>query len=146
MSSKTIDAVAKHKATNKAWYEKNKKYVNTVSKLWRQANAVQARLRVAEWKAAHPGENNRLSKAHHTRMCEALAGRSKPQVCEVCGCSGKICFDHEHSTNLFRGWICFRCNMALGYVGDSASVLRKLAKYLDKHEAVKHRRLKDETA
>lgn len=62
---------------------------------------------------------------------ELVAGRKKPEQCEICGSIGNICFDHDHSTGLFRGWICRRCNLTLGLVKDNQELLFNLAKYLE---------------
>lgn len=56
--------------------------------------------------------------------------RPKPSKCEVCGQERKIVFDHCHKKNVFRGWLCYRCNIALGMVDDDIEVLIKLIKYL----------------
>jgi hypothetical protein len=61
---------------------------------------------------------------------EKKATRKRPEQCEVCGSIGGICFDHDHQTGKFRGWICFRCNSALGLARDSIDLLLKLAEYL----------------
>ena len=63
---------------------------------------------------------------------EKLAGRKKPERCEICGAFGSdfkkgLCFDHNHETNEFRGWICMRCNFAIGLAKDSSQLLRKMA-------------------
>ena len=58
----------------------------------------------------------------------------KPNVCDVCGGPGTkhgITYDHDHSTDDHRGWLCTGCNAALGHTHDQADVLRKLADYLD---------------
>lgn len=60
------------------------------------------------------------------------AGRPKPQNCEICSSIGIICFDHDHSTGLFRGWICKPCNTALGMAKDDIEILQKLIIYLEK--------------
>ena len=60
------------------------------------------------------------------------AGRTKPENCEICNSIGRICFDHDHATGLFRGWICHRCNLALGYISDNTDVLEKMITYLNK--------------
>jgi hypothetical protein len=55
-------------------------------------------------------------------------------VCVVCGCEpgrGKYHLDHQKSTGVVRGFLCGRCNVALGMAGDSPSRLRKLAEYLE---------------
>ena len=52
--------------------------------------------------------------------------------CQVCESRKKICVDHCHTTGKVRGFLCHRCNIALGMVKDDAGRLRKLADYLDK--------------
>ena len=61
---------------------------------------------------------------------EKIAGRKRPNQCEICGAMGKICFDHDHETGKFRGWICLRCNFALGLVKDNIEILFTMIKYL----------------
>lgn len=62
---------------------------------------------------------------------EKIAGRLKPEYCEVCGRSGTINFDHNHTTGKFRGWLCRGCNLALGFVGDNKEIFEKLIIYLE---------------
>ncbi len=64
-------------------------------------------------------------------------------ICAVKGCgaglvhtgpkNNRIHFDHDHVTGKFRGFICHKCNMALGMVEDSADRLRGLIQYLKDH-------------
>ena len=62
---------------------------------------------------------------------EEKAGRKRPKKCELCGSlSNRICFDHDHETGKFRGWICHRCNATLGFVEDSEELLEKMINYL----------------
>ena len=61
---------------------------------------------------------------------EMIAGRPRPSVCEICGRSGRITFDHCHNTGAFRGWICFNCNVLLGHANDDPELLERLAAYL----------------
>jgi len=69
--------------------------------------------------------------AKRPRKREEQAGRPKPDNCEICGVIGKICFDHDHATGLFRGWICNGCNSALGHTHDNPEILKRLARYLE---------------
>lgn len=63
----------------------------------------------------------------------------RPDRCSVCSRDDRpICWDHDHATGKFRGWICSACNSALGFVKDSADTLRRLAAYLD-HAAAEAR-------
>lgn len=64
---------------------------------------------------------------------EKIAGRKKPSNCDLCGEKKSfIVFDHCHAHGHFRGWLCNSCNVALGLVKDNSSLLRKMAKYLDR--------------
>lgn len=78
-------------------------------------------------------KKNNVSVLHIRRKRVRLAGRPKPETCEVCGRGGPIVFEHDHTTNKFRGWTCQRCNSALGMVEDSIVVLEKLIVYLKAH-------------
>ena len=75
-------------------------------------------------------EAKRLRRERRETRRTNLAGRQKPDVCEVCGRTGKIAFDHCHLTGHFRGWICERCNLILGMANDNPLLLRHLADYL----------------
>lgn len=62
--------------------------------------------------------------------------RPRPEMCELCGRSGgakALHLDHDHATGKFRGWLCVRCNMALGLLRDSPQLLRDLADYLERN-------------
>ena len=54
-------------------------------------------------------------------------------TCEICHQSGKkMCLDHCHETNVFRGWICDDCNIALGRVREDVKVLQAMIDYISK--------------
>jgi hypothetical protein len=65
------------------------------------------------------------------KSLELIAGRKKPEQCELCGSIGSICFDHEHKTDKFRGWIFNRCNLVLGLVKDNRELLNDMIEYLN---------------
>jgi hypothetical protein len=75
------------------------------------------------------GEKNGRWKGGKTP--ELRAGRPRPSCCEICGDSGRICFDHDHKTGKFRGWICNNCNASIGFAKDNIEILRKIIKYLE---------------
>ena len=62
---------------------------------------------------------------------EKIAGRKRSEQCEICGAFGRICFDHDHKTGKFRGWICTRCNSAIGFVKDNTQLLEDIIEYLE---------------
>jgi hypothetical protein len=41
--------------------------------------------------------------------------------------------DHNHATGKVRGFLCHKCNAGMGILADDASILRRLADYLDKN-------------
>jgi hypothetical protein len=47
----------------------------------------------------------------------------------------RLILDHEHSTNLARGFLCHHCNLIIGHAHDDPEILKAAAQYL---ENVKH--------
>ncbi len=65
----------------------------------------------------------------------------QPDRCEICGL--RLCgvqdgqktkasphWDHNHETEVFRGWLCGNCNGALGLLGDNPALLIRASEYL----------------
>ena len=60
----------------------------------------------------------------------------EPEKCEICGkrdTKKKLCYDHNHETGKFRGWLCMRCNTTLGLVEENTEILSALIRYINKH-------------
>jgi hypothetical protein len=59
--------------------------------------------------------------------------------CAICGvpeieCNRKLNLDHDHSGNgVARGFLCSRCNMAIGHCEDNPELLLKAALYLERN-------------
>lgn len=83
---------------------------------------------------SHKGKHHRDWKGNISKLelLERKAGSKKPNQCEICGAMGRICFDHNHMTGKFRGWICLRCNFILGYSKDNIELLNSIIEYLKK--------------
>jgi hypothetical protein len=47
-----------------------------------------------------------------------------------------LAVDHVYGVGTVRGLLCQTCNRALGYLKDSAALLRKAADYIDFHNGV----------
>lgn len=59
--------------------------------------------------------------------------RPMPLICECClGPPQKhgLVEDHDHSTGLFRGWLCGNCNSAIGKLGDNLEGVQRAVVYL----------------
>jgi hypothetical protein len=104
---------------------------------YRKYNADRQRAYLKEkkptWTIEEKKRRNALGTEYARRKRARIAGRPKPETCEICGRGGNIVFEHRHSDNKFRGWTCDRCNVALGMVEDDITVLEKLIIYLKAH-------------
>lgn len=62
--------------------------------------------------------------------------RPRPEICECCGLvpngRGTLHLDHDHVTGEFRGWLCYKCNAAIGLLGDNVAGVRAALIYLEK--------------
>ena len=60
----------------------------------------------------------------------------KINQCVICESSleSKRCIDHNHSTGIVRDVICHSCNIVIGMVKEKTEVLKKIIKYIEKHE------------
>ena len=68
-----------------------------------------------------------------------IHGRSKPigTPCECCGRTNvRLSLDHDHDTEELRGWLCQRCNTAIGALGDNIEGLTKALEYLKRKQNV----------
>lgn len=65
----------------------------------------------------------------------AVPTRPMPGACECCGrepIAKKLSRDHEHGTDIFRGWLCAPCNLAIGRLGDNVEGLQRAITYLER--------------
>ena len=87
--------------------------------------------------------NNELSKTRK-RLRDSVALPDADHVCPICGLNeeetagignkknGSWVVDHNHVTGSFRGWLCHRCNRAIGCFEDSIDRMEKAIAYLRK--------------
>lgn len=98
------------------------------------------RAKAAKYRAEHH---------EHTLNIALKSGRKKlpvptrpcPSVCELCGRSPNrrvLQLDHDHQTHAFRGWLCDRCNLALGKFGDNLAGLQRAVLYLRRNSLDAH--------
>src|SRR3990167_1958797 len=97
----------------------------------RQRYLEDAKRRSKEWYAKRGNKErrymyNRASWLRQIEKLEKIAGRKRPEACEICQIKGVMMFDHDHKTGKFRGWICMKCNTVLGKVNDDKKILEAL--------------------
>jgi hypothetical protein len=89
----------------------------------------------AKTKAWQQKNRDRIQRVEQKRRGLPEPTRPRPESCECCGghndSGQKLHLDHCHGKNVFRGWLCFRCNMGLGYFKDDPERLRRAIAYLD---------------
>jgi len=82
-------------------------------------------------------------RAHHNSVVRRLKIKhpqpdDKNFQCPVCKKKSfnkgmGACLDHDHETEKFRGYICNKCNSALGFFEDNINYIRSALNYLEKH-------------
>ena len=63
----------------------------------------------------------------------------KTELCTCCNqpSDRSLVLDHCHDTNTFRGWICDKCNVGIGKLGDNLDGVLNAVAYLKKFEELK---------
>jgi len=56
----------------------------------------------------------------------------KEGICVICKKNSILVLDHDHITNIFRGFICRNCNSLLGFSNDNINTLKNAIIYLSK--------------
>lgn len=86
-----------------------------------------------EYKDRHRHRRNAQAQRNRWKRMGLIPDYPAPSVCELCGePPGKkaMNLDHNHRTGNFRGWLCVRCNTALGLLRDSSDLCIAAARYL----------------
>ena len=108
------------------------------AKEFRQKNPEKVKQGWHEYNNSKRGRKNRrtsklkskynLTLEQHEQIYLAQDGR-----CVLCGDSvaySKVHTDHDHKTGRVRGLLCCKCNMGLGFFGDSIEGLQRAIQYL----------------
>ena len=116
-----------------AYYHKNKDRINERKRQLRKIGMLVEPKR----KGVYVYESLKVIKKRLEKQTK-IAGRLPSSTCEICDEPEKeharTVFDHNHKTGKFRGWLCQRCNRALGMVKDDKELLKKLIKYLEAND------------
>ena len=86
------------------------------------------------WRLENGLEEKKRKRLRKESQRIKAAGRVKSNACELCWTTGtRIVFDHCHASGNFRGWLCEKCNFALGLAKDDPALLRRMADYLERN-------------
>ena len=114
---------------------------------WRARPKIRKRLaaRTAQWRKLNPAKHQAyLDRTRDQRRLKGTQAnwrrkgithitRPRPEICERPGCGYRaLHLDHNHKTGRFRGWLCTRCNVGIGMLGDNITGLRQAIRYLRK--------------
>ena len=100
------------------------------------------------WRERNPNYGKEYRKLYWQRRLELERIRKygplpRPQGnnCELCGVlfdrtavKQRSCYDHDHLTGNFRGWICNYCNLTLSRMGDCLDGAIRFVRYLERAE------------
>lgn len=123
----------------KDWYERNKEAILKRQKAYSRelykTNPEKVLARGRAWYA-----RNRESELVRSRIKNRIKyglpepTRVMPDDCECCGGRNRdgraLSLDHCHATGAFRGWLCAKCNLGIGKLGDTAESLQRAIDYL----------------
>lgn len=125
-----------------------KKCCSAKTQAWRKLNPLRSRMASRKWKngigrfGTSIHQSRSLAKRYGYMPCMATVEELEIAFtgeCHVCGiseaeCKRKLHMDHNHETGKFRGWLCAKCNIALGLLGDSEEGVRSLLEYINDKE------------
>lgn len=139
----------KAKAAAKAYRAANKERISIKLKIYRAANADKVRAAEKRWRSENTEKYKAYGKERYIkagrdqqRRRRGLPSptRPEPSTCESCGTptkkNGCLRVDHCHATGRFRGWLCNKCNLGLGALGDMVESVKKILKYLERSNDV----------
>lgn len=94
-----------------------------------------------EWRENNPDRVKANKRSQYLKRRD-IKTRVVAERCEICGLKFIVKsqngnkhpasphWDHNHGTEVFRGWLCHNHNAMLGHAGDNPMILEKAAQYL----------------
>lgn len=129
--------------TDRKWYLKNRQRRLASARRWQQAHKEQEKMRHRRYRLKYPSRVRAIvrrvklySKYGLTISQFDSLNAFQESLCAICGepqsKAGKsLAVDHCHKTGRIRGLLCDRCNLVLGNVGDSTTLLTRMIEYLE---------------
>lgn len=137
--SRCVDC--RHAARAK-WDANNPGWRAAYSARWKAANPDKVRASSKKSNDKWPLHSPERRKAITLRASRKRQGLPEPTRavgfnCECCGIARsalvrELHLDHDHATGAFRGWLCSRCNVGIGMLGDDIAGLKRAIAYLER--------------
>ena len=131
----------KVKKTRALYYKKNKKKISIYNKKWCKRNTKKMKKYHKEYfrrpKVRIYQKNKDLIKKFNITLRDYNKLLKKQDYkCAICrksqkGSNQMLAVDHCHKTNKVRGLLCSKCNMGIGLLEDSISILQNAINYLN---------------
>ena len=151
----------KLRATERAWYAKNRDKVNARKRAWRKANPQKTlaynkkyyaeqteterqakRVYAKQWRQTNKDSARRTERSWRYNVSTEEQLRLEKEADGKCFLCKKACaelhLDHDHSTGRVRHLLCPKCNLGLVYSDDDGSKLKDAITYLDYFEERNH--------
>ncbi len=121
----------KKKAISKKYYKENKKQISGNEK--RRCLEQRFSYSVSKLNSGCRQKGIRELNATPLQIEAAFTGK-----CYICGVpeqelNRRLHIDHDHETGDFRGWLCGKCNTAIGSLNHSPILLRNAILYIESH-------------
>jgi hypothetical protein len=120
------------KEKQKEWIGQNKEKIEEYKRVYRNDTVRRERSK-AYHRARFLRESFNMTVDDYMVMFQEQDGK-----CAICGSETisngnrkNFCVDHDHATGRVRGLLCHNCNVSVGLMKDSPSLLRKAATYLE---------------
>lgn len=131
-------AIAKQETAQSRYAKRHPERVAAARANWKARNPNYAKQKAAKDRREKPAHLKAIRLKHRYRQ---LPSRPCPDRCENCSAlfadsktHHGACFDHDHVTGKFRGWLCNDCNRGIGQLGDSREGILRALRYFDKAE------------
>lgn len=131
-------------------YEANLEESRKRGRDWVRKNSEKARKNVQSWRGRNRfsvimQQSRSAAKKRGYVPCSATAEEIEYAFsgkCAICGvpeleCNKRLQMDHCHKTGEFRGFLCGKCNKALGLFNDNEEILINALHFLMNHQETK---------
>ena len=126
---------ARRKEYRHRYYLKNRERIIAETTARQKANRERHNGYTRAWAARNAESEKARARARNWRSLPKPT-RPQPQVCECCGKENRraLALDHCHESGRFRGWLCDKCNLGIGKLGDTVEALERALAYLKRSE------------